>query len=253
MPRNLDPMTTIAVTFKTKTELAVNALQEAIYRGELHAGDRVTINQLAKRLEMSVTPVREAIRVLESTGLVSSEPHRRGFIVNEVTIEDIEEIALIRAPMEALATRLAVPKLTEQDIARLEALQQAMVRAVEADDDELLTQTNADWHLSLYAVAQTRHVLRYIVQLFKPFYGQGFWWQDSREMTLREHDEILEALRSRNAERAGRLMEEHVQRSHRSIISYLREQAPDGPLLVTPAAQYCARIGNRKVHHSRRR
>lgn len=216
--------------FKTKTELAVTALQEAIFRGDYQPGDHVTINQLAQRLEMSVTPVREAIRALESTGLISSEPHRRGFIVNQITIEDIEEIALMRAPMEALATHLAVPKLTDADLAHLEALQLTMIRAVETGDDELLTQTNADWHLSLYAVARTRHVLRYIVQLFKPFYGQGFWRQDSREKTLREHDEILEALRSRNADLAASLMEEHVRRSHRSIISYLREQPSGAPL-----------------------
>lgn len=218
------------LTFKTKTELAVTALQEAIFRGEFPPGEHVTINQLAQRLDMSVTPVREAIRALESTGLISSEPHRRGFIVNRITIEDIEEIALMRAPMEALATRLAVPKLTDEDIVHLEALQQTMIRAVESGDDELLTQTNADWHLSIYAVAQTRHVLRYIVQLFKPFYGQGFWWQDSRERTLQEHEEILEALRARDAALAEQRMEEHVRRSHRSIISYLRQQPPGGPL-----------------------
>lgn len=218
------------LTFKTKSELAAAALQEAIFRGEYQPGDHVTINQLAERLKMSVTPVREALRALESTGLISSEPHRRGFIVNPITIEDIEEIALMRAPMEALATRLAVPKLTDADLERLESLQQTMIRAVEAGDDDLLTQTNASWHLSIYEVAQTRHVLRYIVQLFKPFYGQGFWWQDSRERTLQEHDEILEALRARNADLAAELMEEHVRRSHRSIISYLRQQPPGSPL-----------------------
>jgi len=209
--------------FKTKTQLAVEGIEQAIFSGRLRPGSRVTLAELSKMLGVSITPIREAIRMLEATGLVASEPHR-GLVINQLTPEDAEEVALLRAPMEALATRLAVPKLTPDHLVRLERLHELMGQAVAAGDDLQTTEVNAEWHFTICRAAQTRQILTHIERLWTPFYWIGFWSGGQRERSLADHDAIMGALRDRNSDLAAEIMEGHVKTAHLSIMDFLREQ-----------------------------
>ncbi len=100
---------------KTKTELALEAIREAIMEGRMRPGARLTLAQLSDVLGMSITPIREAIRVLEADGLVSYEAHK-GIWVTDLTADQSRELTLLRARLEGLATELAVPKLTDGSI-----------------------------------------------------------------------------------------------------------------------------------------
>jgi DNA-binding GntR family transcriptional regulator len=194
---------------KTKTELALEAIREAIMQGRVRPGARLTLAELSDVLGMSSTPIREAIRVLEADGLVSYEAHK-GVWVTELTPEQSRELALLRGHVEGLATELAVPRITADDLRELERLQALMVAAAAAKDDATMTQANLDWHSCIYAAANTQFVLRQIFRLWIPYPWTEVWHDPLRAAAIRQHDEIHAAIVARDADRAGRLMHEHI-------------------------------------------
>ena len=98
-------------------DVVFNTLRQAILRGELKPGERLMEIQLAQRLGVSRTPVREAIRKLELEGLVLMIP-RKGAEVAEITIKDLEDVLQVRAALEELAVRDACEKITEEQLKR---------------------------------------------------------------------------------------------------------------------------------------
>jgi DNA-binding GntR family transcriptional regulator len=194
---------------KTKTELALEAIREAIMEGRMQPGARLTLAQLSNVLGMSITPIREAIRVLEADGLVSYEAHR-GIWVTDLTAEQSKELTLLRARLEGLATELAVPKLTDDDLRELDRLQRVMVEAAAARDDRALTQANLDWHYRIYRAADTQFVLRQIFKLWIPYGWANIWHDELRAAAIRQHEEVHAAIAARDAELAGQLMSKHI-------------------------------------------
>lgn len=211
---------TLRAQHRTKGELALDAVRQAILVGDIRPGARLSIAELSELLEMSSTPIREAIRVLEADGLVVYEPHR-GVWVRTLTAAEAEELALLRAPMEGLATRLAVPNLDLEDVARLEELQAEMIEAVRAVDDPAMTRANAEWHRHIYAAAGTTFVFRHIMRLWIPYPWTRLWDSGRREASLAQHEEILAAIRFGDAERAGELMHDHILFQCQSVASDL--------------------------------
>jgi DNA-binding GntR family transcriptional regulator len=194
---------------KTKTELALEAIREAIMEGRMRPGARLTLAQLSNVLGMSITPIREAIRVLEADGLVSYEAHK-GIWVTDLTAEQSRELTLLRARLEGLATELAVPKLTKDDVLELVRLQRVMVEAAAARDDRSMTQANLDWHYQIYRAAETQFVLRHISRLWIPYGWSNIWHHELRATAIRQHEEIHAAIAARDAQLAGQLMYEHI-------------------------------------------
>jgi DNA-binding GntR family transcriptional regulator len=199
----------LRVQHRTKSELALDALRQAILAGDIRPGTRLTMAEISELLNMSATPIREALRVLEADGLVVSEPHR-GVRVRTLTAAEAEELGLLRAPMEGLATRLAVPNLDAHDIARLEELQAEMIEAAQIGDDPTMTRANAEWHRHIYAAANTTFVFRHIMRLWIPYPWTRVWDNSRREASITQHEEILAAIRSGDAVGAGALMHDHI-------------------------------------------
>lgn len=202
---------------RTKSELALEAVRDAILIGDISPGSRLTFAELSELLAMSTTPIREAIRVLETDGLVVCEAHR-GIWVRTLGPDEGRELALLRAPMEGLATRLAVPNLDESDIARLDQLQQQIAEAVARLDDQALTRANADWHRQIYAASGTTFVYRHIMRLWIPYPWTRLWGGGRRESCHGQHEEIMGAIRFGNAERAGDLMHDHIMFQCQSVV-----------------------------------
>src|SRR5688572_24439576 len=96
---------------KTKMDIVVESLREAVLTGELGAGSRLIQEELAERYQTSSTPVREALRQLQAEGILEHNPYR-GVQVAEVKLDEVREIYMIRAVMESFVTRMAVPFLT---------------------------------------------------------------------------------------------------------------------------------------------
>ena len=138
--------------------------------------------------------------------------------------------------MEGLATRLAVPKLDAAEIARLELLQAQMVDAVPRGDDETMTRANIDWHHRIYAAAQTQFVFRHIVRLWIPYPWTQVWTRERQEMSLHQHDEIMDAIRAGDADLAGRLMHDHILSQCKYVLDTSESRAERAESLLSAAA-----------------
>src|SRR5262245_32026138 len=117
-------------SYKSKKDIVVEVIREAILSGELEPGARLMKDDLTERLQVSSTPVREALRQLETEGILQSSPNR-GVRVAEVDLRAVSEIYLIRADLEALATRQAAPNLRPAELRRLRALQAQIEDAIQ--------------------------------------------------------------------------------------------------------------------------
>ncbi len=210
----------------TKTALAVEALRSAILRGEIAQDAPLTVGRIAQRLGMSQTPVREAIRTLQAEGLLRHEPHHSA-AVTQYAAKDIHDIFQLRADLESQATRLAVPRLGEADIARLEAMQNEMREAAGRGDTQRLNQLNASWHLLIYSAADNRVLLEVVQHLWKKFMFEVNWILPGHaDRSLQQHDLFLAAIRARDAEEAALLIRAHIQRGEEAALRFLesREQ-----------------------------
>src|SRR5437868_10405951 len=107
--------------YRTKREIATMLLRNAIIRGELAPGTRLVLEELGQKYHLSLTPIREAIPILEGEGFVVQLPHK-GAVVAQMDSEEIRELYAIRGAMEGLATSEGVPRLTDKDLTEMEAL-----------------------------------------------------------------------------------------------------------------------------------
>jgi DNA-binding GntR family transcriptional regulator len=214
----------------TKTALATQALRTAILRGEVRTDAPVTVGQIAQRLGMSQTPVREAIRTLQAEGLIRHHPHHTLSVV-EYTAKDIHDIFQLRGDLEAQATRMAVPRLTEDDFVSLEERQQEIREASEHNDVDRVNRANSLWHLHMYGAADNQVLVDLVQHLWRKFMFEVNWMLPGHvEQSLRQHEAIMAALRARDADRAAALMREHIQAGEQSSLRFLeaRQLRPRG-------------------------
>lgn len=198
-------------------------LRAAILSGVLAAGTRVNQDRVAAEQGVSHIPVREALRRLEAEGLVTFAP-RRGFFVARLSAEDAEELGEMRAALEALAIRLAVPRLTAADL-------EMAAMAIEAAEqsDELTDWSEANWrfHRALYAPCGRPRLMETLENLWRGAdrYLRVVWqaerWQARSQ---REHRAILRACRKQDATTAAELVAGHVTAATAALVVLLRAE-----------------------------
>jgi DNA-binding GntR family transcriptional regulator len=216
----------LGVGHQTKTALAIEALRGAILRGEIGRDTPLTTTRIARQLGMSQTPVREAIRTLQAEGLLRHEPHHSASVA-QYFAKDIHDIFQLRAELESQATRIAVPRLSDDDLARLDAMQAEMREAAWRGDVQRLNQLNGDWHLLIYSAADNRVLLEVVQHLWKKFMFEVNWILPGHaECSLAQHNAFLAAVHARDADEAARLIRAHIQRGEVAALSFLesREQ-----------------------------
>lgn len=218
----------------TKLERAVRILRKAILQGDLVPGQRLRQQELAERLGMSPTPIREVLRILEAEGLLVRVPYK-GVYVAEVSPEESEEIALIRSVLEGLAVKVSVPRLTDRDVANLEALLLSMEGAWHEMDLSRLRRANYQFHSLLYEKAGLQRLREIIERLWPRFATDYLWMIPGRaERSIQQHRAILEAVKRRDADAAGNLMSDHILTAGRSITDFLEQQGKLGDRMNTP-------------------
>ena len=204
----------------------VETIRVEIIRGDLVPGQYLRLEEIAARFDVSTMPVREALRDLEAEGLVTIFPHR-GAIVTELSADELRDIYDIRVMLEEMATRCAVPLLTEATLAELTSLVERMEKA--GGDVVSVVELNHEFHSTIYAASGRTHLcelnrmLRYRTQHYLHLYivevelghlprSQG------------EHRAILEACRHGDAGEAAGLVHAHVAEVGDAIIEYVRQR-----------------------------
>ena len=211
---------------RTVKETLVEALRDEIVRGDFAPGQYLRLEEIAPRFDVSTTPVREALRELEAEGLVTIFPHR-GAIVTKLSADELQDIYDIRATLEEMATRLAVPFLTEATIAELTSLVEQI--DTHLNDVAMVVKLNHQFHHTLYTASGRSHLceLNRILRYRTQHYLHVFIVETELGHTPQsqgEHRAILEACKRGDAEQAAALIHDHVAQVGRAIIEYVRQR-----------------------------
>lgn len=206
--------------YKTKKDAVVELIREAILSAQYKPGERLLQEEIARRLNVSPTPVREALRQLEAEGVLDHSPHR-GVRVAEVRFEDVREVYLIRGALEALATREAASNLTRTNLAELRAIQSEIELLLAEERLTDLRKLNFDLHMLIYNAAGMPELYRLIRNLWTKFPWDTLHVLPGRAATsAREHTQILEAIAAGEADLAAQRMQAHIEHGASALMEF---------------------------------
>lgn len=196
-------------------------LREAILRGDHAPGTRIRQEDLADRHGASRLPVREALRMLEGEGLVTLVANT-GAWVSRLSLRDCEEMYQIRERIEPLLLRYNLPSLSDEAIDQLQLLADAMERSA---DVEQFLRLDREFHLSCYAADETILLRDMVLQLWNrtQHYRRAFtrMFRDQGDRSVHyEHQLLVSALRSRDADEAERVLAGHIRRTRLQLVAH---------------------------------
>lgn len=207
-------------------DVVFNTLRQAILTGDFLPGERLMEITLAKRLGVSRTPVREAIRKLELEGLVDMIP-RKGAAVARITVSDLKDVLEVRCHLEEFAASIACDRITEEEKAQLTVALKAFEQAIEDKDLRLIAQRDVEFHDVIFRATKNKRLLQIINNLREQIYRYRIEYIKDfgyHETLVKEHKEILDAIFSGNKEAAEKIMRTHIYNQEIIVIKNLKKQ-----------------------------
>ncbi|MCI0664049.1 MAG: GntR family transcriptional regulator [Acidobacteria bacterium] len=210
------------------TSAVANRLRDKILRGVFGEGEQLRQHAIAAEFAVSRIPVREAFRQLEAEGLIKIIDHR-GAVVSALSPEEIEELFEIRAALECVTLRQAVPRLTEEDFARAERVLEAYEKALGDESDfDVWGELHWQFHLTLYAAANRARSLSLIQTINnnadRYIRLHILFSRDVHRHAKDEHWAILDLCRHKDAEAASQLLEQHITKAGREMKEFIKRQ-----------------------------
>jgi DNA-binding GntR family transcriptional regulator len=206
------------VRYPTKKEYVTHVLREEIISGARRPGDRVMQQEVADALGMSVTPVREAIRQLESEGYLESVAHV-GVRVPWVDFDGLDEVYRLRRQLEGDLAAEAARRVTADGLATVRRLLESFAAAVEARDRIAARRANYRFHLAIFELAAQPVTLGLVNSLWAKFPWDSLDDVEGRgRRALAEHGAQLAALETGDPEASRRAEQDHIARSRRYVI-----------------------------------
>ena len=197
---------------RVDTQRAYELIWEKITTLELAPGSSINEQRLSDELDMSLTPVHEALKLLVHDDLVVVTP-RHGPYVADINIPDLEQLSEMRLALESLCARQAAERATPDDIAVLEALRQEQA-TISPEDSRRLFDVDHKFH---QAVARAAHN-KYMVRTLDHFFGLSLrlWYLvlphlDFLPAAVEKHLDLVEAIKAGDVDRAETIMRDHVQ------------------------------------------
>lgn len=210
--------------YKPLSEVIFDTLREAIIAGELRPGERLMEVQLAEKMGVSRTPVREAIRKLELEDLVNMVP-RKGAHVAALSVKDVVDALEVRAVLDGLATSLAASRITPDELKELRHVQEQFVNYIEKGNINGSIKKDIELHDIIYRssgnekLIQITGGLREQVYRFRVVYLKDL---NSSTNVIREHSEILEAISRKDTEAALKAAQRHIKNQEMTIIEAVK-------------------------------
>jgi DNA-binding GntR family transcriptional regulator len=193
-----------------------HALREAITTNVLAESERISGYSLATKLKASRTPIREALRRLESERLVTAVSGA-GFVVTRMTVEDIEEIYTLRVALEGCAASLAARYRTPGDLMFMESLHQAFLEAANTGDVRALAQLNTRFHDAICSAAKSvrlREMVRLLQESVRRLGPTTLESPERIRQSVAEHGDLLAAIRDGDPVRAETRARVHMEHAH---------------------------------------
>lgn len=220
-PRRAPAATDSEPQYASRSELAYQKLRQAIEAGELKAGQRVMEVEIADWLEVSRTPVREALRRLESEGMLAMEP-RHGLVVASISRDAMLELYVMREVLEGTAARLCARNASDIEVMELQELVKREARL--SDNLEALARHNRLFHEAVHRGAHNRYLEKSLSAV-----NDSMWLLGKSQMLLAEraktavveHAELFDAINRRDADGAEEIARRHVQSARRERLKQL--------------------------------
>lgn len=209
----------------TEPEPVVDRLRQLILSRELRPGERIVQNELAERLGVSRTPIREALHKLEADGLVNFSPNK-GATVADLSMFELEDTYRIRIAIEGYGAFLAAEKITDADLGQLEALVEQMRALFDRGDRWGLLEINRKFYEVLYAIAGWPRLYDLIMKhldLADMYRQLAFAMDHYYGHTISDHEQLLATFRDHDPQAAERLTRLQLEQTLRSLLAFLEE------------------------------
>lgn len=198
-------------------------VRELIMSGQVREGEYLRLDRLAEGLEISATPIREALLELRGEGFVQLMP-RRGFVVLPLNRQDVQDLYLVQAELAGELAARAATRIDAHQLAEIERLQEALEAAAKAGEVDEIEAINYDLHRAINVVACSpklswflHSAVRYVP---RRFYATIHGWQDA---SVEDHREVIEALRSGSSADAKAAMRRHIMHACELLVAHLEE------------------------------
>ena len=224
MPLGPEPLQSSAMDFKTKEEYVAEFLREGILSGRLPRGMRLKQADIAEQLKLSITPVREAFRILEAEGYVINETHR-GVVVAPFDASATREINELRMLLESRLAVAALERMTQQNYAELSKLQREFEEAEARKDRESVRALNYRFHSQLYALARLPQTLHFVQVLWAKYPFDLINLIGGRAgRAAAEHRRLLKAVKAGDKRAIVNALREHIDAGWRELQAHLEKQ-----------------------------
>ena len=207
-------------------DLVFTTLRQAILKGELQPGERLMEIQLADKMGVSRTPIREAIRKLEKEGLVNMIP-RKGAEVAGISEKMLRDVLEVRMTLEKLAYKLALENIKPEDIERMEETEKAFVKAVQEGNIVDMTAADEQFHFIIYDVAGNDKLKELLYNLKENMYRYRMEYlkdENYRKALVEEHAHLIECFRKRDLASGVALTEQHIKNQEKAVLQRLRQE-----------------------------
>lgn len=207
-------------------DVVFNTLREAILKGELKPGERLMELQLAGKLGVSRTPIREAIRMLEQEGLAVTIP-RKGAEVAKMTEKDMEDVLKIREALDELAASLACEQISGDELERLKQTMREFEEYTKTGEVKRIAEADVRFHDIIYQATRNPKLVNMLNNLREQMYRYRVeYLKDERNYPtlVREHNEIVEGLFGKDKQKVTAAMHDHVINQAAAVKEIIREQ-----------------------------
>lgn len=210
---------------QTLREKILETIRDAILRGSLKPGERVSEPELAERFGISRTPIREAFRQLESEGYLQVIP-RKGAVVASLSERDVEEFYAIKIILEGFAARMAAEKMSMKDIEKLEAINDKLKKLADEEDVKNFFKVHDEFHEVFIKAAGNEKLLELINQLimrFKRLRLASLSQPGRMNVSVQEHEQLIEAFKRHDGKTADSLVRHTATLGAKALIAGLSE------------------------------
>ncbi|MCI2049483.1 MAG: GntR family transcriptional regulator [Lachnospiraceae bacterium] len=206
-------------------ETVYKKLRKQILTGELKPGERLMEIHLANKLDVSRTPIREAIRELELEGLVTIIP-RSGAQVAQISEKELRDVLEVRRSLDALCSELACRRATSTDKDRLKKACQAFEEATEKGNSVAIAGADVAFHEIITQATENHRLIEIVHNLADQMYRYRFEYirdDTNYGQLIKEHRALMNAIVDGDAEKASGIAKQHIDRQEESVLRHLRE------------------------------
>ena len=207
-------------------DVVFNTLREAILKGELKPGERLMELQLAAKLGVSRTPIREAIRMLEQEGLAVTIP-RKGAEVAKMTEKDMEDVLQIREALDELAAKIACEQISEEQLEELVATMHEFDESTKTDNVKKIAEADVKFHDIIYQSTGKPKLVNMLNNLREQMYRYRVEYlkdENNYPTLMKEHKDIVEGLVRKNKMQVSETMHQHVKNQAVAVKAMIQEQ-----------------------------